>query len=82
MAGSGRQGVEEVLAGLQRIQKGILQEEFRKLASREKKYKLERKFNDVFGCFTTILSSRDKPPGCTDPGPLCTYFVRRLSKML
>ena len=35
-----RQGVEEVMAGLQRFLKGVPQEEFRKLASGEKKHKL------------------------------------------
>ncbi|KAH7125617.1 peroxisomal d3,d2-enoyl-CoA isomerase-like protein [Dendryphion nanum] len=35
-----KQGVEEVFAGLQRFMKGIPQEEFRKLASGEKKHKL------------------------------------------
>lgn len=35
-----RQGVEEVFAGLQRFMKGVPQEEFRKIASGEKKHKL------------------------------------------
>jgi peroxisomal 3,2-trans-enoyl-CoA isomerase len=35
-----RQGVEEVLAGLERFTKGVPQEEFRKIASGEKKHKL------------------------------------------
>ncbi|KAI8943680.1 hypothetical protein NX059_001665 [Plenodomus lindquistii] len=35
-----RQGVEEVFGGLQRFLKGVPQEEFRKLASGEKKHKL------------------------------------------
>ncbi|CAI6333673.1 unnamed protein product [Periconia digitata] len=35
-----RQGVEEVLAGLERFRKGIPQEEFRKIAAGEKKHKL------------------------------------------
>lgn len=35
-----RQGVEEVLAGLERFVKGVPQEEFRKIASGEKKHKL------------------------------------------
>lgn len=35
-----KQGVEEVFAGLQRFLKGIPQEEFRKIASGEKKHKL------------------------------------------
>jgi peroxisomal 3,2-trans-enoyl-CoA isomerase len=35
-----RQGVEEVMMGLQRFVKGVPQEEFRKIASGEKKHKL------------------------------------------
>ena len=35
-----RQGVAEVLAGLERFVKGVPQEEFRKIASGEKKHKL------------------------------------------
>ena len=35
-----RQGVEEVFGGLERFMAGIPQEEFRKLASGEKKHKL------------------------------------------
>jgi peroxisomal 3,2-trans-enoyl-CoA isomerase len=35
-----RQGVEEVMAGMQRFMKGVPQEEFRKIASGEKKHKL------------------------------------------
>lgn len=35
-----RQGVEEVFGGLQRFLKGVPQEEFRKIASGEKKHKL------------------------------------------
>jgi peroxisomal 3,2-trans-enoyl-CoA isomerase len=35
-----KQGVTEVLAGLQRFVKGVPQEEFRKIASGEKKHKL------------------------------------------
>jgi peroxisomal 3,2-trans-enoyl-CoA isomerase len=35
-----QQGVEEVFAGMQRFLKGIPQEEFRKVASGEKKHKL------------------------------------------
>jgi peroxisomal 3,2-trans-enoyl-CoA isomerase len=35
-----KQGVTEVFAGLQRFLKGVPQEEFRKIASGEKKHKL------------------------------------------
>jgi peroxisomal 3,2-trans-enoyl-CoA isomerase len=35
-----RQGVEEVFAGMKRFLKGVPQEEFRKIASGEKKHKL------------------------------------------
>jgi peroxisomal 3,2-trans-enoyl-CoA isomerase len=35
-----RQGVEEVFAGMKRFMKGVPQEEFRKVASGEKKHKL------------------------------------------
>jgi peroxisomal 3,2-trans-enoyl-CoA isomerase len=35
-----RQGVEEVFAGMKRFMKGVPQEEFRKIASGEKKHKL------------------------------------------
>jgi peroxisomal 3,2-trans-enoyl-CoA isomerase len=35
-----RQGVEEVFGGLSRFLKGVPQEEFRKIASGEKKHKL------------------------------------------
>ena len=35
-----RQGVEEVFAGMERFLKGVPQEEFRKIASGEKKHKL------------------------------------------
>jgi peroxisomal 3,2-trans-enoyl-CoA isomerase len=35
-----RQGVEEVMAGMHRFLKGVPQEEFRKIASGEKKHKL------------------------------------------
>jgi peroxisomal 3,2-trans-enoyl-CoA isomerase len=35
-----RQGVEEVMGGLKRFVKGVPQEEFRKLASGEKRHKL------------------------------------------